>query len=328
MVLSQDTIKEGKGYGTINETTPQEQAVKEAKAKHTKQLKKGYVTAISDAQSGEVDEIIEGGVLPMLAKKYKEDKKHIKFPCAIQPKLDGMRCIYHQKGLWSRTRKPINALDYLLEALSKIDVNLVLDGELYNHDLKEEFEVIMSAARRDEASKDSLKIQYHVYDVVLDKPFSDRTKLLKELTSHPSIKIVPTKTVNNEEELLKAYEEFMDMGYEGAIIRNLDSKYENKRSNNLQKLKEFSDDEFKVVGIEEGRGKLAGHVGAFICEINDKLGKRTFNAKAEGKQEFLKECFENPSLWKGKQLTVRYQGFTTKNVVPRFPVGVRFRDKE
>ena len=53
-----------------------------------------------------------------------------------------------------------------------------------------------------------------------------------------------------------------------------------------------------------------------------------FGAKMDGDTERLREYFENHSLWKGKQLTVRYQGFTKKQNVPRFPVAKAIRETE
>lgn len=332
LVRTSDTVKSGKSKGTSKETTPEQQALAEARSKWTKQLKKGYVRAIEDAESGKVDEVIQGGVVPMLAKKFHEDKKHIKYPCAVQPKLDGMRAIYQGGKLWSRTRKPILAVPHILAELTKYGVEYTLDGELYNHELQEDFESIISAARRDKhLSEESAQIQYHVYDVVIDLPFRAReallTKIFRKVPVGSCIKMVPTVLANDETVLAERHEQFLEHGYEGAMVRNLDAPYENKRSNHLQKLKSFEDAEFKVVGIEEGRGKLQGHVGAFICEINDKFGRREFRAKAEGKQSFLKDCFKDHEIWKGKMLTVRFFGYTGANRVPRFPVGVRFREE-
>jgi ATP-dependent DNA ligase len=129
---------------------------------------------------------------------------------------------------------------------------------------------------------------------------------------------------------MRAYEDFMEQGYEGAMIRNAEGDYEHRRSYNLQKLKKFQDAEFEVIGISEGRGSLAGHAAAFVCRIDDSHGKRTFEAKLKGKNvtAFLKKCFEDHSLWEGKWLKVQFQGWTRKNRVPRFPVGLHFRDAE
>ena len=77
--------------------------------------------------------------------------------------------------------------------------------------------------------------------------------------------------------------------------------------------------------MQEGRGKLSGCVGAFTCVTEDKT---RFDAKMMGDTEYLRKCFEDHSLWQGKRLTVKFQGLTNKNGVPRFPVGVRIREEE
>lgn len=122
---------------------------------------------------------------------------------------------------------------------------------------------------------------------------------------------------------MEAFEAFRAQGYEGAMVRNLDAPYEGKRSYGLQKVKEFDSAEFRIVGCCEGRGKLQGHVAAFQCVTP---AGAPFEAKMEGELGRLKAYFEDHALWRGKLLEVKFQGYTTKNRVPRFPVGLRFRD--
>jgi DNA ligase-1 len=134
------------------------------------------------------------------------------------------------------------------------------------------------------------------------------------------LQLVETKILKEEKELIKNYETFLDQGYEGAIVRNSFGMYVNKRSVDLLKVKEFQDAEFKVIGIEEGAGKLAGHA-IMICTLdNDK----EFRVKMSGETSKLKEYFDHPETVINKWLTVQFQGFT-KDAKPRFPVGLRFR---
>jgi len=345
--ITKDVVKVGKNIGKKTETTPEQQALAEAKAKYMKQKKKGYVTSIDDAQEGKTDAVITGGWVPMTAKsffKYDDEtlknistpeSKHIKFPCAVQPKLDGIRGCADEQLPFSRTRKPIHpvfAIPHIVEALKETSP-LDFDGELYNHKYRDNFEVISSLVRQTKKLQPDHKlIQYHIYDINCDMTFQERAEALmlykNVMEKSGYIKIVETRFCSDIKELMKAYEDFLEQGYEGAMVRNLDSPYESKRSPHLQKLKLFEDAEFKVVGINEGRGKLAGHVGSFICQIKDKRGKRTFKAKAKGKTVELKKYFNDESLWKNKMMTVRFQGYTKKNYVPRFPVGIRFRNMD
>jgi DNA ligase-1 len=321
-----DVISQGKNQGRANETTPIQQAELEAQALWTKKLKKGYCKTREEAATGAVDACIEGGVFPMLAHKYAEKGDKVKWPAYVQPKFDGHRCIGVVKdgkaGLWSRTRKPITGLPHLIAALELLGRDLILDGELYNHDYHARFEELSSFIRNSNPKPGHEVVQYHVYDLVdLDRPFSDRTVELEGLHMQAPLIGVQTLLAADEDEAMLHFDRFLEQGYEGCMVRNGGGKYVNKRSADLLKIKEFDDGEFTVVGVKEGRGKLAGHA-IFVCAFGDK----TFDAKMKGKTEVLKTYWENPGLALGRSLTVKYQGLTNKAGVPRFPVALRFRD--
>jgi DNA ligase 1 len=332
-----DTIAKGKNIGKKNQTTAYDQAIAEAQAKWEKQKKKGYVESLEAAEKGELDKLIEGGIVPMLAHKFSDHGHKIKYPAYAQPKLDGIRCIAILKDgkctLWSRTRKQITSVPHIQRAVeSWFKQDIVLDGELYNHELKSNFEKIISMVRQEEPAEGHEIVQYHIYDTVSEKEYAGRWGDLFNFFRNVDVweqcdplRLVNSFNVNDEEEVSHWFEVFKRDGYEGAMLRNAESPYVNKRSYDLQKVKEFNDEEFDIVGIDEGRGKLQGHVGAFVCLTSD--GKE-FLAKMSGETAKLKEYFENHKLWQGKQLTVKFQGLTGTNGVPRFPVGVAIRDYE
>lgn len=328
-----DSISEGKNVGKKNATTPHQQADLEAQAKYEKQLKKGYVTTADGAAAGETDELIEGGIVPMLAHKYSEQAHKIKYPAFVQPKLDGIRCIAIVKDgeatLWSRTRKPITSCPHIIQELEAAfeNMDIILDGELYNHELKSDFEKIVSMVRQEEPAEGCEVVQYHVYDTFSEEPFKLRYAQLHRLFrmfEFYSLKLVQTEVTKTEDDVMEFFDKYRKQGYEGAMMRNVDSAYVNKRSYDLQKVKEFDDAEFPIVGIEEGRGKLAG-AAIFVCKNEN---GSEFKAKMKGDIEQLKKFFSDSTLWTGKKLTVQYQGLTGKEKVPRFPVGVAIRDYE
>lgn len=338
--ITRDFITEGKNIGKKNETTAIQQAEFEARSKWEKQKKKGYVESVEEAKAGKTDKIIEGGINPMLAHKFTEQGHKITFPCFFQPKLDGIRCIaIIENGkctLWSRTRKSIKSLPHIVEELEEVfkGQSIVLDGEAYNHSFRSDFEKIVSVVRKDEADMsdpNTYLVEYHVYDIIdITMSFQERFFKLSELFNGPlmgssHIAFVRTRQLESEEMMEKAFRAYRDQGYEGIMLRNSEGKYVNKRSYDLQKVKEFNEEDFDIVGIEEGNGKLAGHVGSFICKGE---GGRTFNAKMEGSVENLRRYFEDHSTWQGKKLSVQFQGLTGTNKVPRFPVGKAIRDYE
>jgi len=332
---SRELVLEGKNIGRSNATTDVEQAFSQAKSDWEKQLKKGYVDNEEDAQDGKVDAIIEGGIAPMLAHKFNEQGHKIKYPALVQPKLDGHRCIaqYDENGkvsLWSRTRKPITSMSHIIKALEEIGCNQSLDGELYNHDYHNNFEELSSFIRQEEPQPGCEIVEYHVYDVPenmgMNKNRNEYLQLyLKPLAEkYPQIRIVETIVVNDEDELMDAFDHFVAQGYEGCMVRNMDGLYENKRSYNLQKVKEFDDSEFLIVGVKVGtKGSMAGKA-VFTCQI-PYGGINTFDCKMKGSMDELKKYADNPSLVIGKILTVQFQGYT-KYGIPRFPVGLRFRE--
>ena len=327
---STEQVLEGKNAGKANATTAIEQALAQAESTWKKRLKKGYVENIEDAELGKTNEIIEGGIFPMLAHKFSEQGHKIRYPALCQPKMDGTRCVsmsYNQNNsLWSRTRKPINSVPHIVKALKDSGISHALDGELYSHDYRNKFEELLSYIRQDNPKEGHEVVEYHVYDIPNEMTNEKRNELLqsyKDKFMDTPIHIVETIVVNDEEELMAAFEHFLAEGYEGCMVRNMDGLYVNKRSYDLQKVKEFQDSEYRVVDVKVGnKGSMAGKA-VFVCETENGT---QFSAKMIGDMNNLVKFAENPELIIGKMLTVKYQGLTTKNNVPRFPVAMRIRE--
>lgn len=336
-VESEWKITTAKNVGKKNSTTVKEQAEAEIKALYTKQLDSGYFYNISD-----IDNFAK--IKPMLASSH---EKHIydfeKNRYYSQPKLDGGRCIARKDGLWTRAGKEIVSVPHIHQEL--IDFfekypDAVLDGELYNHEFRDDFNKIMSIVRKTKPkTEDFIEsekfIQYHIYDLVRmpnsecklygDNPFfSDRFNWAKDEicnafnVNQNIIQFVSTMSVHNKENLDEYYSEYLQAGYEGQMIR-LDAIYqEDKRSKYLLKRKEFLTDEFTVVSITEGQGNWSGHIKQFVLKLPD---GREFGAGVRGTQEMLKELYEKNIVpdW----ATVRYF-MPTPDGIPRFPVVIDF----
>ena len=219
-------------------------------------------------------------IKPMLAHKVNDQKIDFTEPVFIQPKLDGVRCIFTKDGAYSRTGKKFHNLRHIEVKLKKFfnkNPDVQLDGELYNHDLRNDFEQIISLVRKQKPTyEDRVRaadmIQYHVYDFIV--PFIGYEARLKWLMSNKDLWhhrtkwhiVIPVEThrvYKYEEAANMHYDGFLKQGYEGSMLR-LNGAYEQKRSYNLQKFKDFSDDEATIVGYEAGKGKRTGTLGKFF----------------------------------------------------------------
>ena len=212
---------------------------------------------------------------PMLAHKYDDKRIDWSEPVYIQPKLDGVRCLFTKDGAYSRTGKKFMNLAHIELALIsffKQNPDVVLDGELYNHKLKNDFEKIISLVRKQKPTADDRLnaqhlVQFHVYDyfdgVMYDSYKTRMQQLACSDIYDAQIKHVPTLLVDTYSYARLLHEEFLEDGYEGSIIR-LNGLYKHGRSYDLMKFKDFSDAEATIVGYELGKGKRTGTLGKFL----------------------------------------------------------------
>ena len=213
-------------------------------------------------------------IKPMLAHKYEDSRVDWSKPVYIQPKLDGVRCLFTKDGAYSRTGKQFKNLAHIERELIpffKDRPDLVLDGELYNHKLKHDFEKIISiVSKQKPTDTDRLDaqhlVQFHVYDYIDGKYDSYKRRMHNLVTSSlysPSIQYVPAKLVDSYNYARDLHATFLSEGYEGSIIR-LNGLYKHGRSYDLMKFKDFSDTEATIIGYELGKGKRTGTLGKFI----------------------------------------------------------------
>jgi len=244
------------------------------------------------------------------------------------------RCIVNKNGMWSRLGKPFVSAPHIFQALKPIFDKLpdaVFDGELYNHSLKNDFNTIISLAKQSKPTQSDLDaskktIQYHIYDFPCQVKFSQRNSLLNTLETQywlaDCIKIVRTDKVKSVDNLDALYAEYIEQGYEGQIVRMDGAVYENKRTNQLLKRKEWLDEEFEVVDIEEGKGNRSGMAGRIIYKLPD---GRTFESGIRGSFDYFKTLLDESKHYIGGTGTVRFFNWTPvsddgKGNKPRFPV--------
>ena len=216
----------------------------------------------------------------MLAHKYNEDKAD--YPAFIQPKLDGVRCLFTAKGAFSRANNQFMNVEHIEQALKPFfakNPTAVLDGELYNHGLKDDFEKIISLVKKkkptdNDRAEAAQLVQYHMYDVasMTIATYTDRNLFLLAEPSfrpHSCLQRVKTQMALDFDEAQKFHNNNLKLGYEGSIYRTTYGKYKGTRSWDLMKFKDFHDDEATIIGYDIGQGKREGTLGKFIMMDDD-----------------------------------------------------------
>lgn len=290
-----------------------------------------------------VNKVMGEGFIPVFKVMLAPNKlpnvvNDLSYPCYIQPKLDGFRCVYHpDKGLVSRTGKviPNKRLEAYFEALYTVK-GYVLDGELYSHDVG--FNEIQSLLTTE--SKPIPKgLKFTIFDAMpkdqwdnksCQAPYENRLKLVREVVY--SMVATPKKVidvVNDEvesaQEVKINYRKHLNDGYEGAIIRSTDGKYLWKRatvkSGEILKLKPFKSVDVKIKDVYEGKRELGGVSGGITFDYKGvEVGCGSgFN------QETLEKMLKNKNVFIGKTAEVKYFEETDDGSL-RFPVFVRFRE--
>ena len=316
MQLKEEVV-EGKNQGRSNETSGSQQAELEAQSRINKQIDRGYRADKEDLQ--------EIPLLPMLASDYLKQGHRIKYPCAISPKLDGVRClaIRHKDHveLKSRGGKPyaVQHLQSNLEAM--MFEGEIWDGEIYYHG--KYLEEITSAVKK--VNDLTSHLSFIVFDVVDgENKFIDRLEqvdaLRQSYAGEQYVKFLKYDIAHNEEDMKSLHKDYVSLGYEGAMIRNMIGVYESgKRSADLQKYKEFLDSEFKITGVLEDRN------GNAVFQVWDDLAQAHFNV-TYGDFEQRKYQLAHPDEFVGKWLTVKYQARFKDSKLVQFPTGVCIRD--
>jgi DNA ligase-1 len=303
-----------------------EQALFYAKAAMEKKLKTDFRFRIDD-----IAEKRNSYIRPMKAYKYYDWVG----PCFVQPKLDGMRCLANKDGLWTSINRKIVSCPHIEGELKEFfhwNPDVILDGELYNHKLKDNFNLIMSLTKKTKLTvtdfmRSEELIEYWVFDMYHDiykeMKFKERWHFLGNNLFDKQfnmIKPVTTHYIDNQEELDIYNIELLKDGYEGQMVR-CNAAYQQKRTHYLLKRKEFQDEEFELIDIIEGAGNWEGYAKSALCRTyNGKI----FNAGIAGNQDFCAELLREKDKY--VEVTVKYQ-MLTPDGIPRFPIATKFHEE-
>ena len=335
-VTTKKEVKTGVNKGKSNEQTPLEHAIFIAKSKWTTKKEEGYTENPDNCET-----VLDTYITPMLAMPLNMDAvdKYVKFPCYVQPKFNGVRCmVLNHLGdhrFLSRTRKEYTALDFMRDEVQGMFKSYSPDGEIYIHGTS--LQDIVSLVKRKQEG--TLNLKYVVYDLIdPNMEFKDRLQtrdtLFKEYITHSKAKYVQlaqTLLIHSFDELMTAYQTFISQGYEGIIIRNPQAVYHpNIRSKDLLKYKNFRDSEFTIVGAEceiyydKQLGKNIELV-IWVCMSDSGL---IFHVRPLGSVSEKESLWINRDQYIGKKLTVRYLELSKDGIPIGNPVGIAIRDYE
>jgi len=281
----------------------------------------------------------------MLAYPF-EEKRLEKWnpPYIIQPKLDGERCRAEFCGplgynLASSQMNYFQSVPHIIRALNKTELRLELDGELYCHGMI--FEDIHSIVSRTvNLHSNHEQMEFHIFDIIINESQLQRsTRLYQRIVEHlhPPLKLVPMFLAENFEDIMRCYDQLLNKGYEGIIVRNVDAPYVRKRSTFMMKFKPKKKDVYPIKGYSvemsiEGIIK-PDLLGRLICDNGElnmpilgeypphtKLPEGYFGVGSGPTEDKRRELWKQRETLPGNYVSVKYQHITPGKGVPRFPI--------
>ena len=317
-VTSEWTLAKPKNVGKKNETTGATQAATEVESRYKKQRKTGYFDDVKDVDDTQYVE-------PMLAKLYKDYREDINLGLGewlLQTKYNGMRCVATRDGLFTRKGEKYLSCPHIEEALRPFfeeHPGAVLDGELFNDKFRQSLNEISKLVRKtvnvtlEDLERSKELVHYYIYDgygfgLDKDRPYHDRKQWIDTnvVGQYAHVQKVEDFILKGDGDLDTQYQDLVDKGHEGAILRRRDMKYEHKRSKNLLKVKPEMDSEAKIVRVIEGGGNWSGTAKTATLDWDGKV----FDATFKGTQEQLREILKNSGRWVGKTVTFLYNDTT------------------
>jgi DNA ligase-1 len=269
-----------------------------------------------------------------------EEKRLAKWepPYIVQPKFDGDRCraVPTQDGhiLLSSEENPFFSVPHILEELEKLRyTDYEYDGELYCHGMRHE-QIHSIVSRTVNMHPNAKAIHFHIFDIV-DEQKIQAHRLgdliqLNEVVRHgfKYIEIAPFYIADTLEDVLRYYNNFLEAGYEGMIVRHHGATYVRRRSTYMMKFKPKKEDIYVIIGVVE-EVSIAGNpknaLGALICSGDDGT---PFNVGTGFTRADRESLWERAESLIGMQVRVQYQHLTAGKKKPRHSVFVEVIENE
>ena len=338
-------IDTGKNLNKKNETSIITQSLILMRNLYLKKIKTGYSTNLEDIniQSSNTN------IFPMAVHEYSKHKSKIKYPCFAQYKLDGIRLIAKYDietdtvTLLSRRLNTIFGFENVkddLKYIFKLNPNIIIDGELYNHNLSLQ-EISGIVRHQDTELAEKKDLFFYVFDyidlynkVTFEERINNLEKIFKKVKKLDSIKLLDTYVINNEQDGNKLFNKALKEKYEGIIYKNTDALYQystikETRTYEMLKRKNSHSAEYKIVGFEGGKGKDLNAI-TFILETPEGY---TFHAVPNMPLATRKEMFklaekDFDNEYRNKYGTVNFDDYSKDKNIPMRAKFITIRDYE
>lgn len=275
------------------------------------------------------------GIVPTIdvqkAVLYNKDKHEFSDNIVVEPKINGIRCLSFVTNenveCYSRNGERFYYFEnYLKTAFEGNTENFVLDGELFANSWNKTLTAVQSGNSIED-------VKYFLFDFMKQEDYFNRitenlTERKRNLDSflnfynHDSfVKIREHYIPSKHSEVMELFQKYVRVGYEGIVVKDLDSKYKFERSKDWLKVKAVDFDTFLCVNIEEGRGENEGKLGSLILKKKDgstfKVGIGFSNMQRE-------EFWESPPV--GKYIEISFFSSRHKQSKADSPVFIRVRE--
>jgi DNA ligase-1 len=262
----------------------------------------------------------------------------VRYPCWVDPKLDGLRMIAIKRNgevtLLSRNGQVFENFPSIAEALKIAEYdNVVLDGEVMGADWNESQSIAFSKSSK----KSDSNMIYNVFDClpltdwvtqISSLSYRDRLTQLKHIVglTNDKIRLVVGTEVMDEAHLLLYYQDLLNQGFEGVMLKDLSSPYQFKRTKAVRKLKPIATLEGVVSGwfLGHKNSKWEGKFGGFLVRLPNGVETRVGGGFSD---EQRKQFMEDPNSHIDKVVECQCQPPLTADGKMRFPVFLRFRNE-
>jgi DNA ligase-1 len=332
----------GSGQTEVAKYKTAEEAKKKLASKIREKERKGYeltsgdrrtAEKASDGPGKEAKGLKAGGKFSLqLLKPW--DGETLPDRAVVEPKIDGLRAFFVFSGdrfcCYSRNGNTLNNVLHVAAELYRAFDGYCLDGELIAG--TGTWEDTMSDARADQRGDGTSGLYFAAFDCLTHEEIDTRTcgrtleerrELMERLWPKRTLNsgILIQKPVRSAKDAQKAANAYIKDGFEGAVVKDLDSFYAFRRTDDWTKIKEFETHDYKIVGFEEGKGKFLGTFGKFLVK-----GPK---GKVSGVGSGISVAQRN-EFWKlgkkliGKIVEVKHQGVSPDGGL-RFPTFIRLR---